>query len=234
MRRKYIAFTGLTAVAAMLLGTGGLLLRRQISPRESGVESSEPRMPTSPAAAGSSAPRKDARAERDALRERIVHALEHQARPTSSAPPTPTSGLPNAPGNLTNRIGDRRQPLVDYLNDDFMPLAGECIDQAEARDPRLKGMLAISIEIVADEQLGGVIDWAEPAPTNRVSDQELIECIRQSALSVILPAPLITGREQFEITLRIGEAPEGVYRRDQSPSIVRVAGGAAARPPARR
>lgn len=65
-------------------------------------------------------------------------------------------------------------------------------------------MLAISIEIATDEQLGGVIDTAEAAPTNEVSDRGLLECIRETALTVILPPGLTTGREKLEVTLRVG------------------------------
>ena len=47
-----------------------------------------------------------------------------------------------------------------------MPLAHECIERAQERSPSLKGMLALSIETISDEQLGAVVDVAEAAPNN--------------------------------------------------------------------
>jgi hypothetical protein len=94
------------------------------------------------------------------------------------------------------------------LNQDFMPLASECIEQAQARTPQLKGMLAIGLETIADEELGAVVDLADPAPTNDVLDPLLLECIRESAFSLTLPPPLTSGREKLEITLPIEPAPD--------------------------
>ncbi|HEY6559182.1 MAG TPA: hypothetical protein VI072_17985 [Polyangiaceae bacterium] len=108
-------------------------------------------------------------------------------------------------GNLRNRTGGR-QSLFDYLNQDFMPLAKECVEQAQERTPELRGTLWLDVEIAAAEEVGGVIDRAEPAARNEVRDAELIECIRQSALSVTIPNPLMTGREPFVLTLRVGES----------------------------
>ncbi len=148
----------------------------------------------------------EARAKRDALREQIVHALERTPRVEAPADSTAASrSQPSAnPPKLTNRLGEQRQALVDALDGDFMPLAMECIEQAEEQNPSLQGMVGIAIEIVADEELGGVIDRADPAPSYKVPDGDLIECIRQSALSVTLPKGLITGRERFVVTLRVG------------------------------
>jgi hypothetical protein len=172
--------------------------------QQQGAVASAPRAgaPALSPAAQSSRSRAESRARRDALRTQIVRALEGQPRPPQS--PSPGVAPASKSGVLKNRLGEERQPLVDYINEDFMPLASECIDQAEQRSPQLSGMLAIGLEVVADEALGGVIDRAEPTARNQMRDEELIECVRQSALTVVLPAPLITGRENIEVTLRIG------------------------------
>ncbi|HEY6560381.1 MAG TPA: hypothetical protein VI072_24020 [Polyangiaceae bacterium] len=87
-----------------------------------------------------------------------------------------------------------------------MPLAKGCIEQAQERTPHLSGMLWIDVEIAAAEDVGGVIDRAEPGANNDLRDTELIECIRQSALSVVFPKTLTTGREPFTLSLRVGSA----------------------------
>ena len=148
-----------------------------------------------------------ARAERDALREIITRALGDAGDPgvaaaaAASARSRPAYGA----GNLRDRTG-ARQAAVEYLNHDFMPLAKECIEQAQERTPNLSGMLWMDVEVVVAEDVGGVIDRAEPAANNQLLDSDLIECIRQSALSVILPKGSSSGREQFTLTLRVGAA----------------------------
>jgi len=160
--------------------------------------------PRSPSARG------EARAKRDALREQIARQLaSHQAANeagSGSAAPPRSQADPRPRGNLRNNLGGR-DALVAHLNEEFMPLASECIEQAEARSPRLSGMLAIGLETIADEQLGAVVDAADPAPTNNVADPLLFECIRESALSLTLPPPLTSGRERFELTLPVGPQP---------------------------
>ncbi len=146
------------------------------------------------------------------MRERIARQLaSRQTAPAAdggsaqAAPPrSPTD--PRPPGNLRDKIGGR-EALVARLNEDFMPLAAECIEQAQARTPQLAGMLAIGLETIADEELGAVVEVADPAPTSTVMDPLLLECIRESAFSLTLPPPLTSGREKFELTLPIGPGP---------------------------
>jgi hypothetical protein len=163
-----------------------------------------------PQDAAGAIPRSDARARRDALREQIARQLAQRPAPpgTGTAPPpspgpaAPAGSADPPPGGMRNRLGSR-QVLVDQLNRDFMPLADECIEQARARAPRLAGMLAIRMETLADDQLGAVVDVADPAPSNKVVDPLLFECLHESAFSLSLPPPPTGGREQFEITMPI-------------------------------
>lgn len=163
-----------------------------------------------PPGAHSPTVRAEARAKRDALREQIARQLASRAAATdagsgSAAPPrSPTDPRPR--GSLRNKLGGR-DALVAYINEEFMPLASECIEQAEARSPRLSGMLAIGLETIADAELGAVVDAADPTPTNNVVDPLLLECIRESALSLTIPPPLTSGREKFELTLPVGPQP---------------------------
>jgi hypothetical protein len=150
--------------------------------------------------------RTDARSKRDALYQRIVRA--HADRPDAPAP-APAARAADAeddardrPGTLVDRVGGR-EAMVGHLNHDFMPLARECIEQAHEQTPHLRGMLALSVEVIADRQLGGVVERAVPAPRNEVAHAALLECIAQTALSVTFPPPLVSGRERFELTLRV-------------------------------
>ena len=214
MPRWLIAVVVLAAVAAALLW---YLRGRSRKRTGAGPGSAAVSAPASPAGPGGDAPpgelaaarRAEARARRDALRDQIVRRLAAlpppPAAPGPSASPSPTV---RPPGNLQDRVGGR-EALVQHLNHDFMPLADECIEAAQARVPDLHGMLALSIEAVADEELGAVVDVAEAAPSNQVPDPELLECIRESALSLVFPPPLVSGREKFQLTMPIDRADAG-------------------------
>lgn len=172
------------------------------------------------AAAGSSAKpptsRAEARAKRDALRDQIARQLakrEAQAGSGSAAVAPPRSPTdPRPPGNLVDQTGSH-QAVAERLNRDFMPLASECIEQAQERAPRLSGMLVLGFETMADEQLGAVVDVADPTPRNTVADPLLLECLRESALSLSLPPLPANGRDAFELSIPVEPAGDaGVPR----------------------
>ena len=155
--------------------------------------------------AGSADARREARAKRDALREQIARRLANRAAGPGSGPAPPPPRSPTDPrpaGNLVDNIGGR-QALVDRLNHDFMPLASECIEQAQERTPRLAGLLVIGFETLADDQLGAVVDVADPTPRNQIADPLLLECLRESALSLSLPPPPASGRDKFDLSIPV-------------------------------
>lgn len=143
----------------------------------------------------------DPRVAREQLRASI---LAQQARAAVPKPPQPAVANPSeheaAPaGELRNRIGGH-EDLLARLNEDFMPLAGECIDSARERDPDLAGMLTVNLEIMSDEELGSIVETVEFPTPDEIQDEELRTCIRETTLSMILPeAP--SGQEQFMLTM---------------------------------
>jgi hypothetical protein len=212
MRRTLpLALLTLALIAAALLlfrprhaATGaGAATQRDPPPPSGAAAAAEPGPPSARAAA---------RARRDELRAQILRALVERGRPTDGgAPPAgaaPGGGAPPADDprvatDLVDRTGRGRTELMRRLNEDFMPLARDCIAQAEARDAELQGMFVIALETVADEQLGAVVDVADRARLNQVADPELFECIRESAFSLSLPPPPEGGREKFDLSLPI-------------------------------
>ena len=85
-----------------------------------------------------------------------------------------------------------------------MPLVDECLDQARERDPALQGMMAIGLDIIADAELGAVIESVKVPPLNEVDDAELLTCVRESALGTLLPPPEHDAREEIMLTIRVG------------------------------
>lgn len=92
------------------------------------------------------------------------------------------------------------------LASEFMPLASDCIEMARERDPGMRGMLAVEIGAAGDPDLGAVVDIVRFPDTHTLSGLELMDCVKQSALSMSLPPPERGGREDLMITIPVGEA----------------------------
>lgn len=168
------------------------------------------------ASAAVATPRSKDPAVRDVLRRDIVRALEK--RGLASAPRDPggterpstapaDEASPTGPG-LKNRIGGHDE-LMARLNGDFLPLADECIEQARERRPGLDGMIAIEVELLAERDIGAIVESAEAAPDNAVDDAGLVECMQQSLLSMSLPGDAVDGRERIMITMPMEPDDDG-------------------------
>jgi hypothetical protein len=108
---------------------------------------------------------------------------------------------------MVDRTGEMSKEAMRVINHEFMPLVDECYEQARQRRPELRGMLAVGVKLAGAEEIGGIIEDLEPAPSNEVEDTELVECVRQSAFSIRLPAPSRNGRTGFEMTIPLGDEP---------------------------
>jgi hypothetical protein len=65
-------------------------------------------------------------------------------------------------------------------------------------------MLAVSIKLAGAEGVGSIIESLEPDAKNEVSDDELIDCIRQSAFSIQLPPPRVDRSDSALLTMPFG------------------------------
>jgi hypothetical protein len=148
--------------------------------------------------------RPDPRA-REALRRDIVRALERRGVATdvdrAGARAADEPEPPAAAGGMVDRIGNR-PALLQRMNTDFMPLADECIEQARERVPDLRGMVAIDVKLLAERDVGAIVEDAAPAAINEVAEPELLECLRETLLSMSLPGDAIDGLDGITISLR--------------------------------
>ena len=151
------------------------------------------------------AARKKARTQRDALRAEIVRHTAVIA--ATKAVSEPRWERPSQPTDLANKLGPGREKLAEFLNDHFSPLLAECVEHAEGRSPDLAGMFYIGIETLAYEELGAVVDVAEPTDRNQLADPLFVECVRESAFTLIIPPPLTSGQEKFEVNGFFGRRP---------------------------
>lgn len=163
---------------------------------------------------------KDQAAPRAALHERITAAMaarESQAgrrvggeeeveAAAVQAKEAAKEGEAEAPA-MIDRTG-KKGYLTQVMSRDLLPLADECYELARERKPDLAGMLVMEVEILSDEEHGGVVDAAEPGQTNELADAELIECVRESLLATTLPPPPSGGRDAVMLSMRFSPDPK--------------------------
>ena len=149
-----------------------------------------------PAGSDALAPGRDAR---DATgRPPLIPAGTDPARPRPALPP----GAPNAApaDQLVDQTGWNDPSAVKQLNKEFMPLASECIEQAKARKPHLRGRLVFAVSLAPTENGRSLVASIKLRPDNEITDPELLECIRESALALEgIKAP-----HDFDLTMPIG------------------------------
>lgn len=161
-----------------------------------------------------------ARGEREALRRRILEAMEARERTAvgevgdgaGAVAAAGAAGKARAPedeavggGGLVDRTGNHGY-LLKVMNEELMPLADECYALARGTRPELAGMLVLDVEILGDEEIGGVVEAIGPGLGNELVEPLLLECMRESILSMTLPAPPQGGRDALSLSMPL--APE--------------------------
>ncbi|MCX4246462.1 hypothetical protein [Paraliomyxa miuraensis] len=236
MRRAIVAVVVLVVVA--LLAGAMFLLDRGAPPKGAeGEPQSRGVSPPGAAREGVSAEegppsvatrsRSEARAERDAMRHRILEAMHARERAAAEreggssegedasagsaasagggrgGSPGPDDEAPT-PGNLTDRTGNHGY-LMKVMNEELMPLADECYELARQTEPSLAGMLVLDFEILGDEEIGGVVESVAIGQGNELVHPELVECMQESILSTTLPPPPAEhgGKDAISLSLRL-------------------------------
>jgi len=134
--------------------------------------------PTPSAGPAGAAPRPRDRARRDALREQIAAAQRARTRRGADEP-----SEPEAVGELP------KEYLRARVREDLIPLAQECYDNALADDETLAGKLVFQFRIVGEPDVGGVVEDAQLAPESDIQHAELVECMRESLMSMSFDPP---------------------------------------------
>ena len=145
------------------------------------------------------------KAQRDKMRDAIWQAF-------GQSPPPPTTGnslVASAPP-LGDPPGDAGSLSPAYIRErvrgDFFPLAGDCYAEALKKEPTLRGRLVVHFVIVGDEKVGGVVESVQVKDESTLKDPVLLECMRESLLSVTFKPPENGG--WVSVTYPIEFAPE--------------------------
>lgn len=216
----------------MLLGTGWLVLGGGEAPRAvAEAEAGGSRAPVTaverraaedaPATERAGPKRARSKDERELLRRRIVEAQASRERATAEQKKAGAEAEDGgsagqrakrgggaaaeegqAAGKIVDNSGDHGY-LMKVMNEELMPLVDECYELARAGRPELAGMLVLDVEILGEEEIGGVVEEVAPGTNNELSDPTLNECVRESLYSTTLPAPPRGGRDAISLSLRL-------------------------------
>jgi hypothetical protein len=139
--------------------------------------------------------------------------LELLARRPAAAPSETSDGLDELAGPALEEreeaVGDEEmnqwnQVLMQHLGEELEPLTDECFGMALERSPNLVQDLELELTVLAEEEFGGLIEVVELGPRNEADDPGFIECVRESVLSIALPAPPFSGRKQIIVSKLFG------------------------------
>lgn len=154
--------------------------------------------------------------QRDAYLRRIADGVARRTG-QDSKPDTPDAAEDSKPRRaeseaapahaIKDKSNGELSDLMDAVSKDLMPLADECYEAAVERDPSIAGMIDINLEVVGDEDVGGIVESFEFGAENEIEDEEMLECIRETTLSTLFPAPEDTGRRGARLTLRFEPDP---------------------------
>ncbi len=172
----------------------GLSERSRAAP--AGPAAAEPPPASSAAAAG---PTLD-RAKRDQLRSLIWHAIGQSAPPAPAPSPAAAYVFPSKPPWETARalppgeggevVGHIESKYIqERVRGDFFPLASKCYGDALGAHPDLGGRVVFAFNIVGDPKTGGIVEAVDVLDESTLRDPDVIDCMRQSFLSVTFPPP---------------------------------------------
>jgi hypothetical protein len=168
-------------------------------PSKPGAElPSSPVAPTSPGSSRASTPDRPVLVDREErerlarLRAAVWHAfgpavpLEEAPRPSAEQDYL----LPFAPPIQRTPAGrPEREGIRDRMHADFIPMAGGCYREAQGRLPGLTGSVVLSFTIVGDAKVGGIVDSAAILDRSTIRDAKMVECMRESMLTMTFPPP---------------------------------------------
>jgi hypothetical protein len=217
-----VALAGLVAALFFLLsspkdegaGAPAPILTAERSPPRARAKASG----HAPAELSRGEPSKKTSAEREAMRRQIVDALQARADQAADGEAAALGGhdahdgraeggrdddTAPTPGDLKDRSGNHGY-LLKVMNEELMPLADECYALARDTNPELEGLLVLDIDIIGDEEIGGVIEAVRPGEANELVDPNLLECMRESLFATTLPQPEESGRDAISLSMPLG------------------------------
>jgi hypothetical protein len=131
------------------------------------------------------------RVKREAMRELIWRAFGRPPPPAAKAQPTSEYVLPKEPPPAPEGDGGTIEPkyIQEHVRNEFFDLAKGCYADAIPKLANPRGRVVFWFTIVGDEKIGGIVESVAVLDESTLRDPEMIECMRQSFLSVTFPPP---------------------------------------------
>lgn len=125
------------------------------------------------------------KAERDAIRRRILEAWARAGdEPVAAA--ARSGKIPPMPESPDGGIDP--QYIREVVRRDLAPLIKDCYEEMLSRKDA-GGRLVMSFKIVGDENIGGIVEEADVEAEGGLADEQLVTCIRESTLSIAFRPP---------------------------------------------
>jgi RNA polymerase sigma-70 factor (ECF subfamily) len=131
-------------------------------------------------------PRRPQRARRDALLSDIRAAREAYRKSLSSSEPA---------AEFRDDQVDREY-IRERVREDLIPSATSCYNNVLVRDPEFGGRIVLQFAIVADENLGGVVEQVGFGEDTDVADEELLGCLHDAMYEMTFDPPKSGGTVQ--------------------------------------
>ena len=140
-------------------------------------------------------------AKREEVRRLIWDALTHAAPPAEAPPkrgaqyvlpdkppwevpsPTASDAAPAPSGRIEPKY------IQERVRNDFFPLARQCYADGLGQNPALAGKVVFAFNIVGDAKTGGIVEAVDVLNESTLRDPAVIDCMRQSFLSIVFPPP---------------------------------------------
>ncbi len=114
----------------------------------------------------------------------------------------PAASIPHqmpAPVGSGNQAGLALGNYVrGVVKEKFVPMAGSCYEEYLTKHPGKGGRAVISVKIVGDPSVGGVVDSATLAPSSTLRDDDFSTCVVESMMAMEFDAPPAGGEVTFE------------------------------------
>jgi hypothetical protein len=144
-----------------------------------------------PTAATSQAVASFDRPQRDRVRELIWRAFGEKPPAEPSVDARRTYALRAEPPHDPPGDAGHIEPeyIQQHVRSEFFGPAAQCYADAQQRLPDPRGQVVFWFTIVGDEKVGGIVESVDALEESTLRDPDMIECMRQSFLSVTFPPP---------------------------------------------
>ena len=149
---------------------------------------------SAPAALSAPSPSADAplpldKAKRDQMRA-LIWKTFGQPAPASTPTAAKTYKLPDTvppPAGVEEKLEPKY--IQSHVRNEFFPVARDCYGDALKKTPDLAGEVDLYFTIVGNKNIGGIVESVDVLNKSTLRDPEMIECMRESFLSVTFPPP---------------------------------------------